>query len=404
MRLCCALTLGIVIGIAFASRGDDPADAQPTSADDVRAPGLGEEQIPDAEKRDIEELLRLQLGGMISSTPDGRPTARGQHPKHHGFVVAKFTVLADLPEALKVGIFREPRTYTCVIRYSNGASMFDAAPDVHGMAIKVLGVKGNKALEEENQADTQDFVLLDHPIFFAENPRALAEFVKARAKLAADKDLQERLSKLPPEERPKAVLEALAAVRPKEARIQAVIGEQPLRSSPLAMEYFSTVPYKFGPTAAKYRAKPEDAYEPSRTKKEGKDYLRAAMVEQLTTDKRPARFGFYVQLQENPNGMPIEDPTVAWKSDWQKVATIEINAQDFDFPGRIEWGNRLSYTPWHALKEHRPLGGINRARKEIYAASSRLRHANMDPPPKEPTEAEIPTRGYSTPGSVESRN
>ena len=104
-----------------------------------------------------------------------------------------------------------------------------------------------------------------------------------------------------------------------------------------------------------------------------------------------ARFGFYVQRQSDPSAMPIEDPTVEWKSTWERVATIEIDAQDFDFPERWDWGNRLSFSPWHALDEHRPLGGINRARKIVYPASSDLRHENLNAP-KEPTAADIPMK------------
>ena len=89
--------------------------------------------------------------------------------------------------------------------------------------------------------------------------------------------------------------------------------------------------------------------------------------------------------------MPIEDPTVEWTSRWEQVATIEIDSQDFDFPERWEWGNKLSFSPWHALEEHRPLGGINRARKIVYPASSKLRHDNLNAP-KEPTEADIPMK------------
>jgi hypothetical protein len=70
---------------------------------------------------------------------------------------------------------------------------------------------------------------------------------------------------------------------------------------------------------------------------------------------------------------------------------IEIEAQDFDFPERWEWGNKLSFSPWHALEEHRPLGGINRARRIVYPASSELRHENLNAQ-KEPTEAEIPMK------------
>jgi hypothetical protein len=125
------------------------------------------------------------------------------------------------------------------------------------------------------------------------------------------------------------------------------------------------------------------------------------LVEQLSPREQPpgskaknplaVRFGFYVQRQSDPSDMPIEDPTVEWKSVWERMATIEIDAQDFDFPARWEWGNKLSFSPWHALEEHRPLGGINRARRLVYPASYDLRSQNLNAQ-KEPTEAEVPLK------------
>ena len=159
--------------------------------------------------------------------------------------------------------------------------------------------------------------------------------------------------------------------------------------SPIEEEYFSTTPYKLGEMAVKYSAKPEQS----------RDYLREVLAQQLRPHDQPAsastsrppaaRFGFYVQRQSDPATMPIEDPTVEWTSVWEKLATIEIDAQDFDFPARWEWGNKLSFSPWHALDEHRPLGGINRARKIVYPASAHLRLTNLNAQ-KEPTEADIP--------------
>ncbi len=34
----------------------------------------------------------------------------------------------------------------------------------------------------------------------------------------------------------------------------------------------------------------------------------------------------------------------------------------------------LSYTPWYALLEHKPLGTVNRARRVDYTDVSKLRH------------------------------
>ena len=41
--------------------------------------------------------------------------------------------------------------------------------------------------------------------------------------------------------------------------------------------------------------------------------------------------------------------------------------------------------PWHCLPEHRPLGGINRARKIIYETMSKYRHARNSALRDEPT-------------------
>jgi hypothetical protein len=35
----------------------------------------------------------------------------------------------------------------------------------------------------------------------------------------------------------------------------------------------------------------------------------------------------------------------------------------------------MTFNPWHALPDHRPLGGFNRARREIYRAMAEFRRA-----------------------------
>ena len=85
--------------------------------------------------------------------------------------------------------------------------------------------------------------------------------------------------------------------------------------------------------------------------------------------------------------MPIEDPGVEWSeslSPFRRLATLRILAQDFDTPARMALAENLSFTPWHALAEHRPLGGINRARKLAYREISTFRHASNGVPRVEP--------------------
>lgn len=107
------------------------------------------------------------------------PGLRGQHPKSHGTVWAEFTVAPNLPENLRVGVFQQPgTTYPAWIRFSNASQLDDTQPGIHGMAIKLMGIDGEKVLENEKTANTQDFVLVDHPVFFIRNVKDFAEFLR----------------------------------------------------------------------------------------------------------------------------------------------------------------------------------------------------------------------------------
>ena len=76
-------------------------------------------------------------------------------------------------------------------------------------------------------------------------------------------------------------------------------------------------------------------------------------------------------------GMAIEDAGKRWderKSPFVKVATLHLAAQSFRKPEREALAEALSFSPGHALPEHAPVGGLNRARSRIYQALSKFRH------------------------------
>ena len=52
---------------------------------------------------------------------------------------------------------------------------------------------------------------------------------------------------------------------------------------------------------------------------------------------------------------------------------ITIPPQDFETDERRALCESLTFSPWHGLAEHRPLGGINRLRRPVYDASGRHR-------------------------------
>ena len=109
---------------------------------------------------------------------------------------------------------------------------------------------------------------------------------------------------------------------------------------------------------------------------------------QVTVTAPDAAFELCVQLQGDAAAMPVEDPTIAWSersSPFVPVARLTIPKQAFDTPERKAFGENLSFTPWHGLDAHRPLGGINRVRRSVYETISTLRHRLNDAPRVEPT-------------------
>jgi len=66
------------------------------------------------------------------------------------------------------------------------------------------------------------------------------------------------------------------------------------------------------------------------------------------------------------------------------VATVRIPKQRFATEARDALAENLSFNPWHALPQHRPLGGVNRIRRIVYRAISNLRRETNGAATKEP--------------------
>src|SRR5688572_21825846 len=92
-----------------------------------------------------------RLKTRITAASKGGVVRRDAHPKMHGVVKAEFIVEPSLPPELRVGVFAEPKTYQAWIRFSNQNDGLrpDRKIDIRGMAIKLMGVPGEKLLEEE---------------------------------------------------------------------------------------------------------------------------------------------------------------------------------------------------------------------------------------------------------------
>jgi hypothetical protein len=145
-------------------------------------------------------------------------------------------------------------------------------------------------------------------------------------------------------------------------------------TSHLEIPYWSTTPYLFGPgRAVKYSVRPISPRKTPVPDPLTDGYLRDRLVAHLAHEE--ARFEFLVQFQTDGRKMPIEDASVEWReseSAFQRVAEIRIPVQTLEGAGAASC-EQLSFNPWHALPDHRPLGDFNRARKNIYDAMAAFR-------------------------------
>jgi hypothetical protein len=326
---------------------------------------LGREYPPPDEQTHIDSLIR-RLRARMERDYAGSRTLRDAHPKMHGCVRGTFSIEPNLPEQLRVGIFAQPRTFPAWIRCSNsGPVAADAKGDIRGIAIKLMDVPGPK-LEMTGAGDTtHDLILISESRFVTGN---VEEFDGLVAALTGGV----------------VAMAWFFLTHPRAARNLWMSLKR--FSSPFDVRYFSVTPYLLRSSAVKYSLVPHDAGHEQAPKNPSADYLREAMVQQLSA--RAATFDFSVQLQKDPDTMPIEDPGITWDeevSPFQKVATLTIPSQVFDTPERREFGDNLSFNPWRCLPEHRPLGGISRARRQVYRALSAFRHERNLAPSIEPT-------------------
>jgi catalase len=336
-------------------------------------PVSAEEQIPPGEaamtRGIIEDAIRV-----VEQHKDQTRVLRDAHAKAHGCVKAEVTVLPELNGELRQGVFSEPgKTWQALIRLSNGNAypQFDRVRDARGMAIKLFDVPGAKLMSSPAVAGEQDFVMFNHPSFFVSD---VAEYQSNFKAQADGKQIGAFFPSLDP--RTWQVRHLTIALKTL----------APAPDSPVATTYDSVAPFKFGPHNIKYRVVPAPercpAYTLPAVNTDMPNFLHDALYQQLSLDRVPACFELQVQRQKPDHYMPLEDTSIEWSqaiSPFETVATIKVPAQDFDSTEQTIACDNQSFNPWHALPEHRPLGGINRLRKAVYEAVSAYRHERNNP-------------------------
>lgn len=335
------------------------------------------EYIEPDEDKIFDEMVELVRRQMESGSS---PLRRAQHPKATGCVNAEFQIAESIRPDLRHGVFSKPgRTFRAIVRFSNARRDNDRMGDGRGLAIKLLDVHGTRAVPGDGDT-TQDFLMVNHPRFPFRTPKTYLRTMRRMdwvsrnipAKLRGIAELVVFLLDL-------RALPVVFAIGGKKV------------ASPLKSEYWSGTPYWLGPAgkptegqevhAVKYSVAPiplDRTARPVLPKNPSNDYLTEVLNRELETEG--AEFKFKVQLQTHADKMPVEDTSVEWDENESRpitVATLRIL--------RIPKGQKLdqsafekmSLNPWHALAEHRPIGGMNRLRKRVYEESVAKRLASV---------------------------
>jgi hypothetical protein len=303
--------------------------------------------------REVQQQLANRSGGT---------SRRVFHAKSHGVLLGELRLRAQRPSVVRKGIFDEnaPASYPVLARFSNGKGIIeaDSIPDVRGVALKIFDVVPSEAER------TMDLLMTNSPVAFGKDH---AEFVEFMVESQNTLSLGEFLLTHP---RVGLALARASAVPPIGGMTTVTFG--------------SGHAYLLGPeNAMKFKLTPPMDVE--------QIHRRAAELLHLLGDPnylgtdlktRAAReeihFVLSIQLETNDQQeTPIEDTLVEWREEVSKA----IPVADLVFPiqnvtdARRDFADRLAFTPWNYISDHRPLGNLARGRLFSYLASAGGRKA-----------------------------
>jgi hypothetical protein len=336
---------------------------------------LAEETVQPGEQDAVQIMIDEMRRHLVRDFPRGG-FERAGNTKTHGLVRGVLRIHESLPANLRHGLFAEPKSYRCWVRFSGPGPHIE--PDINdvgfgSISVKAMGVPGEKLWDDEQY--TQDFTAVCTPSFVT--PDVMAN---ARLQYWSRRHL------------PIYYFFEPGRTHLLDFIMQGLWNET--QTNPLGQTYYSCVPYLIGAgQAMQYSFWPK-----TRVPKRilgvpffpADNYLRDNMIR--TLDRTEVEFELRVQLQTDPFLMPIENAAVLWpvrRSPRVAVATLTIPQQKFDYPDQFAFTRNLRFNPWHCLPEHRPLGNQSRARKWMYDTMASFRQKMNDVPHIEPTGDEV---------------
>ena len=272
---------------------------------------------------------------------------RGTHVKVQG-IVKGYLIVPKLPDELAHGICAKPAAYDVALRYANEPSFLqdDRTPGPRGCAMRIfsepvqdLTFNNAPILELRDMPTTVEIFRIRERHF--REPEKIADELKQRT----DKDLQMAPTQLP-------------------------------NKHFLSYTMYSQSAYRWGPYVVKYALFPtanvpetnvDQSSDPEQHSKWLKDYF---ADNEMTYDLR-------IQLCEDVEKQSVEDASVEWNEEqfpFRTVGKVVLPKQDsFNPTRRSFWDDRMKLNVWAGSDQHRPLGSVNRLRKNLYEESQKKR-------------------------------
>ena len=277
---------------------------------------------------------------------------RAQHQKQVLGAFGTLRIADDIPEAARFGPFaKASAAYRVACRISNGqpCPQADTAHDVRGIAIKLFTDDG---------AETDLLMTNEGGRSHARNSvqfMAVADIIVALLAEGPVSGIAQSLREM-----------MMAKLGPIEgARILAILFKETTvhHVDSLTTEHYWGSAVQLGQAAIKYSLHPHPSTPAGmQAAVRGADYLREDLIARL--QHAPVKWRLGVQFFVDEATTPVNDASIAWKSEIVTVGELAIDASPSgEDEARI---NRLAFNPGNGFA---PLG-ITHARHAVYAASA----------------------------------
>ena len=285
--------------------------------------------------------------------PRNRAIRRALHTKTIAAAAGYLVVSDNVPAELRAGLFARPARHAAIVRFSSGQSWErpDWVPDVRGMAVRISGLP----VSAEGVQWQQDLLAVNGNIRFA---RDVAEFARLMPLMQSMVTVPLHVGRSIGVRQASAFGRDFAGIV---ARTLTCISGQ---------SFFCVAPIAVGGSAAKIALHPRQ-----KGRRRSRLFAPDGLGESIDAWLEDTDLAWDLTLQRYRDGRttPLDDLGVRWSerdSPPVRVASLVLSRRDRQTARLLRTEvERLAFSPWNALAEHRPIGCIQELRGRAYDVS-----------------------------------